>query len=80
MTAAPVATELPRTGGVPENQVELYGNIAHLGERCCRLHSYRYQLIYALRSQPRTALIIGKGDGLVMDLLRRARIAVTTAV
>jgi hypothetical protein len=78
MTAAPVATELPRGGGVPENQVELYGNIAHLGERCCRLHSYRHQLFYALRSQPATALLIGKGDGLVVDLLRRARAAVTT--
>jgi hypothetical protein len=78
MTATAVATELPRTGGVPENQVELYGSIAHLGKSFRRLHSYRYQLIYALRSQPRTALLIGKGDGLVMDLLRRARVEVTT--
>jgi hypothetical protein len=58
--------------------VELYGNIAHLGEGFRRLHSYQYQLTYALRSQPKTALLVGRGDGLVEDLLRRARIAVTT--
>ncbi|MHC4413829.1 MAG: class I SAM-dependent methyltransferase [Planctomycetota bacterium] len=78
MTAGAVAVELPASGGVPENQVALYGRIDYLGRRFHRLHSYRYQLIYALRSQPKTALLIGKGDGLVTDLLRRARVDVTT--
>ena len=55
-----------------------YENIAYLGKDLERLHSYRWQLLYVLRSHPKRVLLIGKGDDFVGELLRRARVSVTT--
>lgn len=64
--------------GVPDNQVEIYGNVAYLGKGLERLHSFRHQLVCALASRPKRVLVVGKGDGLVIDLLKRAEIDVVT--
>ena len=64
--------------GVPDNQVKIYGNIAYLGKGFERLHSYRYQLVRALASRPKRVLVVGKGDDLVVNLLKRAKIDVVT--
>lgn len=66
------------SSGVPDNQVKIYGNIAYLGNGFERLHSYRYQLVHALASRPKRVLVVGKGDDLVVDLLRRTEIDVVT--
>lgn len=68
----------PVSSGVPDNQVMIYGNIAYLGKEFERLHSYRYQLVRALASRPKRVLVVGKGDDLVVDLLKRAGIDVVT--
>src|SRR4051812_7896702 len=50
----------------------------YLGPSAARLFSYREQFLYAVRSNPQSVLLVGKGDGVVVDLLRQARISITT--
>jgi SAM-dependent methyltransferase len=52
-----------------------YGN-TYLGGQFVRLASYRQQLLYALAHRPRAVLLVGKGDGLVVDLLRQSGVKV----
>lgn len=54
-----------------------YG-LHYLGNDAVRLHSYRQQVAYALRSKPQSVLVIGTGDGLVRDLLDSAGLRVAT--
>lgn len=51
---------------------------SYLGPDLMRLYSYRAQAAYALRSHPATALVVGKGDGIVHDLLSRNGVRATT--
>lgn len=64
--------------GAPDSRAEVYGNIKYLGDGFDRLNSYRDQLAYAFASRPKRVLVVGKGDGLVVDLLKRAEIDVVT--
>ena len=50
----------------------------YLGKEIQRFYSYRMQLFYAIKSQPQTILLIGKGDGIVESILRNLDIKVTT--
>jgi hypothetical protein len=77
-----IETELRHAGGrhrdIDTETTGGYEDIAYLGPDLIRLESYRQQLRYALRCKPRSVLLIGVGDGLVVELLRRAGVLVTT--
>jgi len=51
-----------------------YG-LSYLGNELQRLASYRMQLRLALRTSPKTCLLVGRGDGLVDRLLTAAGVA-----
>lgn len=51
---------------------------AYLGQDLVRFCSYREQVRFALRSDPRNVLVVGKGDGIVQDLLQRSSVHVRT--
>jgi hypothetical protein len=50
----------------------------YLGERAERLFSYQQQLMYALQERASSVLLVGKGDGLVEQILERYGVKVTT--
>jgi SAM-dependent methyltransferase len=50
----------------------------YLGPDAIRLFSYRQQLVFALRYSVKSVLIVGKGDGLVAQLLSDYGVQVTT--
>lgn len=56
---------------------EHYG-ASYLGQRGVRLHSYQHQVGYTLQSGARSVLVVGKGDGFVVQLLEAAGIRVRT--
>lgn len=64
-----------RVGEVP---LASHYDAAYLGEDAIRLSSYRMQLVAALEVRPVNALIIGRGDGLVPELLRASGVAADT--
>jgi hypothetical protein len=50
----------------------------YLGQRAERLFSYQQQLMYTLQEQANSVLLVGKGDGLVEQILERYGVNVTT--
>jgi predicted SAM-dependent methyltransferase len=68
----PVKQLRPQPCGVSDYSTSYLGQ----GKSFARLASYRMQLLYAARSELANALLIGKGDGLVVSLLRQAGIEV----
>ena len=51
---------------------------AYLGVNCERLYSYRMQLESVLSMRPQSVLVVGVGDGLVVNVLRAAGLKVDT--
>lgn len=51
---------------------------SYLGTECERLNSYREQVQGVMAHSPKHVLVVGVGDGIVVDILRNAGIRVTT--
>ncbi|MGD9817870.1 MAG: methyltransferase domain-containing protein [Desulfomonilaceae bacterium] len=61
-----------------ETKKRHYESAEYLGSNYERLGSYRYQLLWSLHNNPSSILLVGKGDGLVSQLIERAGVKLTT--
>jgi hypothetical protein len=75
MQASAVSQQPSALTGIPERA---HYDAKYLGTNFVRLASYRVQLALAMRTDPRSVLVVGKGDGIVQDLLERTGMQIAT--